>query len=421
MKRKPNHFNLFNGLVHVTILAFTISLESYCQQPADLINPGLDSFFIKIMESQRFVGIGACLIKDDRIVWRGNYGYANMETGKMINDESIFQLASLSKTITAFALLKLFEEGKLDLDESIDRHLQFKFRNPHFPEKQITFRMLLNHTTGLAEVTSTGQIVPSKVGRPKSSRGDSNMTLEDYITQLLIPGGRYYSEEYFKNTEPGTSYNYSNIGYSLLGYLVQRISGMDFSAYCRQNIFDPLGMNDTGWHLRDLDTSRVVFSYSFSPEDTIPVYRKTYHFGEPGYPAGMVRTTMDDFSRFLVMIMNHGRYGDIQLLKPSTIDLMLSPQHIPDLSSRSFKLIDKSLCWLMIETNGSQYYEMNGFSGSIFTDALYSVDKGTGMIYFFSGINMKNMAAVPMIVNKLDEALNANAGSIGLIQTEKKH
>ena len=164
-------------------------------------------------------------------------------------------------------------------------------------------------------------------------------------------------------------------------------------------------MHNTGWHLRDLDTNKVMYSYSFSPNDSIPKYRKTRHFGEPGYPAGMLRTSMDDFSRFLVTLLNHGRYGDIQLLKPSTIDTMLSPQHIKNMSSRSFKLIDRSLCWNIIETNGNRYFEMNGFSGSIFTDALYSVDKGTGIIYFFSGINMKNMATVPMIVNTLDEAL----------------
>jgi len=182
---------------------------------------------------------------------------------------------------------------------------------------------------------------------------------------------------------------------------------MDFSAYSRQNIFDPLGMNDTGWHLRDLDTSRVIFSYSFQPDDTVPVYRKTYHFGEPGYPAGMVRTTMDDFSKFLITLLNQGRYGDVQLLKPSPIDIMLSPEHIPGMSSRSFKLIDKSLCWLMIETNGSQYYEMNGFSGSIFTDAHFSTENGTGMVYYLSGLNMKNMMAVPEIVNTLDKALKS--------------
>lgn len=395
------------ALLIVLMLSAIIPINSWSQQSPSPVNPDLDDFFTNLMDKYKFVGVGACLIKDDRIVWRGNYGYANMETGKMINDESIFQISSISKTVTAVALLKLYEEGKLDLDESIDPYLQFKFRNPYFPEKQITFRMLLNHTSGLADVTSTGPVVPSKVGRPKSSRGDSEMTLEDYITQLLIPGGRYYSEEYFKNSEPGTSYNYSNIGYSLLGYLVQRISGMDFSDYCLKNIFDPLDMNDTRWHLRDLDTSRVIYSYSFSPEDTVPVYRKTYHFGEPGYPAGMVRTTMDDFSRFLIMIMNRGMYGEVQLLKPSTIDIMLSPQHVPGMSSRSFKLIDKSLCWLMIETNGSLYYEMNGFSGSIFTDAHFSTENDTGMIYYLSGLNMKNMAAVAEIVDTLDQALKS--------------
>jgi CubicO group peptidase (beta-lactamase class C family) len=121
-------------------------------------------------------------------------------------------------------------------------------------------------------------------------------------------------------------------------------------------------MNNTGWHLRDLDTSKVMYSYSFSPNDSVPLYRKTRHFGEPGYPAGMLRTNMDDFSRFLVTILNHGRYGNVQLLKPSTIDTMLSPQHIKNMSSRSFKLVDKSLCWLMIETNGTGYFEMNVFS-----------------------------------------------------------
>lgn len=405
MKRTPNHFIQFNELVLGLILAFTISSKSYSQQPPELSNPDLDSFFIKIMESQKFVGIGACLIKNDRIIWRGNYGYSDIETGKRITNESIFQLSSISKTVTAFALMKLYEDGLIELDDSIDSYLLFKFRNPYFPEKPITFRMLLNHTSGLADVTSTGLVVPSKVGRPESSIGDSDMSLEDYINQILIPGGRYYSEEYFRNREPGTEYNYSNIGYALLGYLVQKISGIDFSEFCRKNIFFPLGMNNTGWHLRDLDTSKVMYSYSFSPNDSVPLYRKTRHFGEPGYPAGMLRTNMDDFSRFLVTILNHGRYGNSQLLKPSTIDTMLSPQHIKNISSRSFKLIDKSLCWQMIETNGTGYFEMNGFSVSIFTDALYSMDKGTGMIYFFSGINMKNMVSVPMIVNTLDEAL----------------
>lgn len=198
MKKSYGKTGLLYAILMVLTISVTTTSESWSQNSAEPANPALDTFFIKLMDKYKFVGVGACLIKDDRIIWRGNYGYANMETGKMINNESIFQLSSLSKTITAFALLKLYEEGKIDLDEGIDRYLQFKFRNPYFPDKEITFRMLLNHLSGLAEVTSTGQIVPSKVGRPKSSRGDSDMTLEEYITQLLIPGGQYYSEEYFK-------------------------------------------------------------------------------------------------------------------------------------------------------------------------------------------------------------------------------
>lgn len=361
----------------------------------------LDSFFKKIIEEQKYVGLGACIIKDNRVFWNGCYGYSDLEKKTPLNSENIFPLMSLSKTVTAFALLMLYEEGLFQLDEDINKYLPIEVKNPNYPHISITFRMLLNHTAGFEDVMPTGLRIPENVGRPPSSIGDSKITLDEYIKDLLTPEGRYYSTEYFSLGEPGKKYSYSNIGYSLIGYLVEKIANQDFSDFCKEKIFDPLEMRNTSWHLRDLDTAKVIFAYNFSPEDTIPNYKKVQHFGEPGYPAGMMRTTFDDFTNFIVMLLNEGRFRDNQLVRRETIDVLLAPQNMKNIPSRSHKVIDRSLAWLIIEDADSEFYTMNGFSGSMFAAAYFSKTGKTGIIYYFTGINMKNMNAIPVISNRL--------------------
>ena len=365
----------------------------------------LDKFFSNIINAQRYVGLGACLIKNDTVVWDGYYGYSNLEERTPLDRDNIFPLMSLSKTVTAFALIMLYEKHLFDLDDDVSKYIPTKVRNPNFPEAPITFRMLLSHTASFADVTPTGLTIPKNVSRPPSAIGDSDIPLEEYVREILTPGGKYYSTEYFSQNEPGTQYSYSNIGYSLIGYLVERIARQDFSQYCKQHIFDPLGMKNTAWHLRDLDIRRVVFGYSFSPNDSVPNYRKVEHFGEPGYPSGMLRTTMQDFGNFIRVIMNGGRYGDDQLVKPQTIDLMLRPQGIRNIPSRSFKIIDRSLGWLINEVEGSELYSMNGFGPSLFTNAYFSKQDRTAIMYYYTGINMKNMAGMEVITKRLYHAL----------------
>lgn len=283
----------------------------------------LDSFLKKIIEEQKYVGLGACIIKGNRVFWNGCYGYSDLQKKTPLNSENIFPLMSLSKTVTAFALLMLYEGGLFQLDEDTNRYLPIEVKNPHYPDIPITFRMLLNHTAGFEDVMPTGLRIPEKVCRPPSSIGDSKITLDGYIKDLL------------------------------------------------------------------------------TPEDTIPKYKKVQHFGEPGYPAGMMRTTFNDFTNFIVMIFNEGQFNDNQLVKRETIDLMLAPQNMKHIPSRSHKVIDRSLAWLIIEDADSEFYTMNGFSGSMFAAAYFSKTGRTGIIYYFTGINMKNMNAIPEISNRL--------------------
>jgi CubicO group peptidase (beta-lactamase class C family) len=397
--------------VYISILF--ISNITSGQENKDNNNPNhylsneLDSYFNTLIKSQQYVAFGAALIKNNKVVWEGYYGYSDLEKKTPLGRENIFALMSLSKTVTTFALMTLYEKGLFSLDDDINNYLPVKVRNPNFPEIPITFRMLLTHTASFEDVLSTGLKVPKNVERPRSSLGDSKMTLEEYIHEMLSPDGKYYSSEYFSQNKPGTKYSYSNIAFALLGYLVEKIAREDFSKYCKEKIFDSLEMKNTSWHLRGLDTSKVIFGYNFSPEDSIPNYKKIEHFGEPGYPTGMLRTTMEDFAKFINVIMNNGCYKNTQLLKPETIELMLSPQKVKDIPSRSFKAIDISLCWLINELENNELYNMNGFGPSAFINAYFSKKDSTAIIYYFTGINMKNMAAIPEITLRLHHALKS--------------
>ena len=367
----------------------------------------LDYFFRDILSIQKYVGLGACLVKNEKVIWEGYYRYSNLEEKDQLRRENIFPLMSISKTITTFALLQLYEKGLFALDDDVNNYISIKVRNPNFPEIPITFRMLLTHTASFEDVLSTGLKIPQNVPRPQSSHGDSEMTLEEYILEILSPNGKFYSTEYFSQNKPGMKYSYSNIAFSLLGYLVEKIAKKDFSEYCKEEIFVPLKMKNTSWHLRGLDTGKVIFGYSFSPDDSIPNYRKVKHFGEPGYPAGMLRTDMDDYVKFINVILNNGSYKDRQLLKPETVTAMLTPQNVENIPSRAFKITDISLCWLISEVENEDLYNMNGFSGSLFINTYFSRKDKSAIIYYFSGINMKNMIAVTEITKKLYHALES--------------
>jgi hypothetical protein len=156
-------------------------------------------------------------------------------------------------------------------------------------------------------------------------------------------------------------------------------------------------MNNTSWHLRGLDTSRVVFGYGFRGNDT-DVFRKSNHFGIPGYPEGNLRTTMQDFANLILAFLNHGTFKEYSLLKPETVDLMLTPQ-VKNIPSRSNKAVDMALMWVYLKD--LDCYSMNGFSGSIFTNTVFSMKDKTGIIYFFTGIRMRTMPVSNQITDTM--------------------
>lgn len=180
---------------------------------------------LSMWKSKDKPGISVAVNKGTKTVYKRNFGMASLENSAAINDETIFLIASVSKQFTAFAINLLAAEGKLSLDDDINKYL------PEMPEYEhpITIIHLLNHTSGLRDVDDLNGII--------------GVGLSDYTT--FNYGFKLISNQKQLNFKPGSKYDYSNSGYILLAKIVENLSATDFRKFMDSRVFKPLKMNST--------------------------------------------------------------------------------------------------------------------------------------------------------------------------------
>jgi CubicO group peptidase (beta-lactamase class C family) len=282
-----------------------------------------DHAISKEMRRHKIPSLAACIIRDDAIVWQRAYGYADLGTKKPASMDTVYLIASLSKLVAGVAAMQLHEKGTLAIDADINEYLPFRVRHPAHPEARITVRMLLTHRSGLA--WPTGQDYPEFY---KIYPGDSAPPLGSWLRDTLIPGGSGYDPRIWKNWAPGEKQEYSNTGAALLGYVLEKASGVDYADYCRKRIFEPLGMSNTSFRLRSIDAAKLAQPYD---EDLTPVV----HYGVPFYPSTTLRTSVPEFARFLIAMMNGGQFRRTRILSKDSVEES-SGCRIPDLCRASF-------------------------------------------------------------------------------------
>ena len=288
---------------------------------AQTADSDLDAFITQSMVQGGHPGLAALIIKNGQVVWSANYGLAQVDPAVPVTDDTLFMLASISKTVTSVAILQLWEDGWFELDDDINDYLPFPVINPHFPDVPITFRMLLTHTSSIQD--NNGMLYGSRI----YCDGDSPISLREFVEGRLVPGGEYYASSYTV-APPGAVFEYSSYGFALLGYLVESISGIPFDEYTRLNIFEPLGMSSTGWHLADLGSASIAMPYrcndNSSDGKSAFVCHALGQYGFPDYPDGSLRTSARQLARFLGAIMNGGELDGVRILEASTVQAMLT-------------------------------------------------------------------------------------------------
>ncbi|MBI5020230.1 MAG: serine hydrolase [Ignavibacteriales bacterium] len=338
------------------------------------LSSDLDSFIVATMNTYHIPGVSASIIRDGKIIWTGAYGYANIENNIKVTDSTLFLVASLSKPVTATALMQLWESGRFKLDEDVNRYLPFQVRNPLYPNDSITFRMILTHTSSILDnwtilysITTWGS--------------DSPIPLNYFLNNYLSPGGAYWNASNYNTLAPLQSYNYSNVGATLIGGLVETIANTPFEKYCHDSIFVPLGMNNTSFFLNNLDTNNIALPYYYSGG----TYQSYGHYGNPIYPAAHLRTSAPQLARFLIAFMQNGQIDGIRILDSSTVDSMTTVQY-PALQN------EQGLIWFIYSstTPGFGTYKFCGHNGSypgIRTGMDYTLekDKHIGVVVLTNG------------------------------------
>ena len=305
-----------NALSMLFLGLFFILLNS-CEGSEDATGIDTEAEILKEMESQRIPSVVACIVKNNEIVWETALGYADVSSSKLANRESLYTIMSISKLFLATTVMQLWEQGLIDLEADINEYLPFEVRNPNFSDKKITAQMLLTHTSGLAW--------------PEDSDGLSDFhhfyyideeppLLIDWLPTYILPNGAQYKTTVWKDYPPGEQELYSNIGTSLLALIVEQISGMDYRDFCTENILEPLEMNNSRFRLSNLDEALL----------TTPYYDNNQPFGyytARHYPVGFLSSNIEDFSHFMMAMLNEGTYNGNSILHTESIDKMLALQN----------------------------------------------------------------------------------------------
>jgi CubicO group peptidase (beta-lactamase class C family) len=262
----------------------------------------------------------SCIIKNNSIAWSKSYGFSDFKNKEKACRDTIYMTGSITKPFITTALLQLYEQGLFGLDDDVNEYLPFSLRNPKHPDKNITFRMLLSHHSSINDHSLLRwwelNIYFKSFPLPEDSY--------PWIKNVLVPGGKHYNPIVWHNYAPGEYGNYSNVGFVLLGYLIEQLTNQSFEQYCQDNILTPLKMWNTSFHPDTLDEDRLATPYVRILRLYIPLRHYDYNYVTA---AGGVRSTLDDLSQFLLVHMNGGEYNGVRILEEETIELMHTIQY----------------------------------------------------------------------------------------------
>ena len=244
------------------------------------------------------------LISGDKVIWTNAYGYSNLWARTPATPSTTYVIGSTFKAMSTVALLQQMEQGKFKLDDRVNDYLtEFKIQNED-PKNPVTFRHLLTHTSGLpggfGAFPVWGDTVPP--------------TLEEYLSKALVI-----------SKPTGSEVIYSNPAYTLVGYLVQKFSGVPYKKYVQDNIFTPLEMNNTAFEPTPAMDERMSEPYTVDEKtgSQVPAVRVKASV----WPAGMVYGNVYDQSNWMILNLNNGVFKGKRIISENTMEQMFTRQY----------------------------------------------------------------------------------------------
>jgi len=312
------------------ILVLTISTLGFSQK--------LENQFDQMLEAQYLPnepGATALVAINGKVVYHKAFGMANMELDVRMEPDMVFNIASITKQFTAVSILMLLEQGKLSLDDDITKFIEDYPTHGH----HICIHHLLTHTSGIKSFTSEGIFSP-------------DLWRKDFEPIELI--------ELFKNEPmdfaPSEEYRYSNSGYYILGYIIEKASGRSYEDFVESNIFEPLGMNSSSFGRR----AEIIKKRAYGYQEKDGFVNAEYVSWTTGYAVGALMSTVED-----LYIWNRAIRSN-KLVKKESIDLAFTNYEL-----NNGKKINYGYGWGINEINGTTSIEHSGGIFGYVSNSIY--------------------------------------------------
>jgi CubicO group peptidase (beta-lactamase class C family) len=326
------------------LLVISILLSQSCNQNESkkLLTPVyrmnlIDSLLNTAVKNNEIPGAVVYINRNGKEVFHKAYGYRNLEHKVQMQKDDIFRMASMTKALTAVAILQLYERGLLFLDDKVSKYIP-EFKDPQvlidvlpdssFSSKpassEITIRQLLTHTSGIGygfqDERYNALVIKNNIS--EGFEDDDRTSLENIQRIAKLP----------LLFEPGEKYTYG-LSYDVLGVVIETISGMRYDKYIKQYILDPLGMNNSYFIIPEKEQYRLVTAYQPSktghgfepttyPDTAYPRIKTRQYFSG----AADLCSTAEDYGKFIQMVLNKGVYNNKRIIGERFIEMMLSKQ-----------------------------------------------------------------------------------------------
>jgi CubicO group peptidase (beta-lactamase class C family) len=279
-------------------------------------------------EKAHINGFSVAIVNDKEVLYNESFGFADFSSKTKYSSTTIQNLGSVSKTLIGIALLKAQEEGKLLLDDPINKYLPFKVINPNYPDKEITIRQLSTHTSTITDtkyyadycyVKNKSSITNNdtiKTYRYKFNNPENELSMETFLEKYLTKNGEFNDSNTFLNEIPGSRFEYCNVGAAIAALVIEYATGESYSDYTKNHILKPLKMVNSGWSENDVDMRKHSVLY-FHDGTIFPFYHLVT------YPDGGLISCSSDISLYLIELIK-GYSGQGTLLnKKSYKELFL--------------------------------------------------------------------------------------------------
>jgi CubicO group peptidase (beta-lactamase class C family) len=288
----------------------------------------------KISAEHNLMGLSVIAVCNGEIAGEWYAGMRDLDRNLPVNEDTKYRIASISKFVMTTAMMKLHDRKKLDLDEDVSNYLGFTLRNPNHPDTPVTVRMLLLHTGSLNEGAGYDRFLMAtynNVGNPPS------------FSELLVPGGKYYTDDMWRKEEPGEYYTYCNANFGLAGTIIEKISGQRFEEYIQQTLFVPLDISGSyiAEGIADINNLAVIYGRedgkwtpgtdNYKGVMSSPRDFSGYVTGTNGAvfsPQGGLRISAKELARIMILHMNNGKYNGERIVSKKSIRLMQRAQFI---------------------------------------------------------------------------------------------